>query len=154
MFVIALFKRFETSPVNSDVRRLLVYEFHSLVPKEGEDLQVNGWNWRPTLQLLLAAGVITEEDHEVMGCQGCGAKVDQEKAGRIADVVANKLSSMNPGQRMLPDLSVSSEPKKLAVFSPNMSTDDIDTNELYSTSFEWLHTFAKFCRSSKGFKVM
>jgi hypothetical protein len=30
-----------------------------LVPKEGEELQVNGWNWRPTLQLLLAAGVIT-----------------------------------------------------------------------------------------------
>jgi hypothetical protein len=75
-----------------------------LVPKEGEDLQVNGWNWRPTLQLLFAAGVITEEDHEVMGCQGCGGKVDQEKAGRIADVVAGKLSGMNPGQRMLADL--------------------------------------------------
>ena len=89
-----------------------------------------------------------------MGCQGRGAKVDQEKAGRIADVVASKLSSMNPGQRMLPDLSVSSEPKRLAVFSPNKSTDDIDTNELYSTSFEWLHTFAKFCRTSKGFKVV
>jgi hypothetical protein len=125
-----------------------------LVPKEGEELQVNGWNWRPTLQLLLAAGVITREDYEVMGCQGRGAKVDQEKAGRIADVVASKLSSMNPGQRMLPDLSVSSEPKRLAVFSPNKSTDDIDTNELYSTSFEWLHTFAKFCRTSKGFKVV
>ena len=125
-----------------------------LVPKEGEDLQVNGWNWRPTLQLLLAAGVITEEDYEVMGCQGRGAKVDQEKAGRIADVVAGKLRSMNRGQRMLPDLSVSSEPKKLAVFNPNKSTDNIDTIELYSTSFEWLHTFAKFCRSSKGFKVM
>ena len=125
-----------------------------LVPKEGEELQVNSWNWRPTLQLLLAAGVITREDHEVMRCQGRGAKVDQEKAGRIADVVASKLSSMNPGQRMLPDLSVSSEPKRLAVFSPNKSTDDIDTNELYSTSFEWLHTFAKFCRTSKGFKVV
>ena len=125
-----------------------------LVPIEGEDLQVNGWNWRPTLELLLAAGVITEEDHELMVCHGCGAKLDQEKACRIADVVANKLSSMNPGQRMLPDQSVSSELKKLAVFSPNMSTDDIDTNELYSTSFEWLHTFANFCRSSKGFKVI
>jgi hypothetical protein len=127
-----------------------------LVPKEGEDLQVNGWNWHPTLQLLLAAGVITEEDYEMLGCQGCGpkAKVDQEKAGQIADVLASKLSSMNPGHRMLFDLSVSSEPKKLAVFSPNMSTDDIDANELYSTTFEWLHTFAKFCRSSKGFKVM
>jgi hypothetical protein len=125
-----------------------------LVPKEGEDLQVNGWNWRPTLELLFAAGVITEEDHEVMGCQGCGGKVDQDKADRIADVVVGKLKSMNPGQRMLADLAVSSAPKKLTVFNPNMNADDIDTNELYSTTFEWLDTFANFCRSSKGFTVM
>jgi|SRR6185436_6792673 len=125
-----------------------------LMPKLGEDLQVNGWNWRPTLELLLAAGVITEQDHEVMGCHGCGGKVDQEKAERIADVVVAKLSSMNPGERMLANLGVSSEPKKLAVFDPSLNTNDIDINELYSTTFEWLDTFAKFCRSSNGFKVM
>ena len=125
-----------------------------LIPKEGEDLQVNAWNWRPTLELLFAAGVISQEDHELMGCQGCGAEVDQEKAGRIADVVAGKLSSMNPEQRMLSDLSFSSEPKKLTVFSPDTNADDIDANELYSTTFEWLDTFAKFCRRSKGFKVV
>jgi hypothetical protein len=124
------------------------------MPKLGEDLQVNGWNWRPTLELLLAAGVITEQDHEVMGCHGCGGKVDQEKAERIADVVVAKLSSMNPGERMLANLGVSSEPKKLAVFDPSLNTNDIDINELYSTTFEWLDTFAKFCRSSNGFKVM
>src|SRR5689334_22729043 len=56
-------------------RRVVIVLFKSfrnmsfiLVPKEGEELQVNGWNWRPTLQLLLAAGVITREDYEVMGC--------------------------------------------------------------------------------------
>jgi len=125
-----------------------------LMPKLGEDLQDNGWNWRPTLELLLAAGVITEQDHEVMGCHGCGGKVDQEKAERIADVVVAKLSSMNPGERMLANLGVSSEPKKLAVFDPSLNTNDIDINELYSTTFEWLDTFAKFCRSSNGFKVM
>ena len=38
-----------------------------LVPSEGEDLKVNAWNWRPTLELLFAAGVITEEDHELLG---------------------------------------------------------------------------------------
>ena len=125
-----------------------------LMPKLGEDLQVNGWNWRPTLELLLAAGVITEQDHEVMGCHGCGGKVDQEKAERIADVVVAKLSSMNPGERMLANLGVSSEPKKLAVFDPSLNTNDIDINELYSTTFEWLDTFVKFCRSSGGFEVI
>jgi hypothetical protein len=124
-----------------------------LVPSEGEDLQVNAWNWRPTLELLFAAGVITEEDHELLGCQGCGERVNAEKAGRIADAVIRKLNSMNPGQRMLADLSVSSEPKKLAMFSPNMN-EDIDNNELYSTTFEWLDTFVKFCRSSGGFEVI
>src|SRR6185369_17961072 len=119
-----------------------------LVPSEGEDLQVNAWNWRPTLELLFAAGVITEEDHGLLGCQGCGGRVTAEKAGRIADAVISKLNSMNPGQRMLADLSVSSEPKKLAVFSPNINDEDIDNNELYSTTFEWLDTFVKFCRSS------
>jgi len=124
-----------------------------LVPKEGEDLQVNAWNWRATLELLLAAEVITEDDHKVMGIW-CGAEVDQEKAERIADVVGGKLTGMNPSQRMLADLTVSSEPKKLAVFDPSMNARDIDTNELYSTTYQWFDTFAKFCRSSKGFKVM
>lgn len=125
-----------------------------LVPSEGEDLQVNAWNWRPTLELLFAAGVITEEEHGLLGCCGCGGRVTAEKAGRIADAVMRKLDSMNPGQRMLADLSVSSEPKKLAEFNPNIHDEKIDSNELYSTTFEWLDTFVKFCRSSQGFHVL
>jgi hypothetical protein len=125
-----------------------------LVPSQGEDLQVNGWNWRPTLELLLAAKVITEDDHERMGAQGCSGKVDAEKASRIGDVVVHKLMSMKPGERMLANLSVSKAPKKLAVFEPNMNVEDIDVNELYSTTYEWLESFAKFCRGSGGFKVM
>lgn len=125
-----------------------------LVPVKGEDLQVNAWNWRPTLELLFAAGVITEEEHKLLGCQGCGAKVDSKKAAQIADAVTEKLYSMNPGQRMLADLSVSSEPKQRAVFSPDSNAKDIDTNELYSTTFEWLDTFIRFCERSGGFKVV
>lgn len=98
--------------------------------------------------------MITEEDHELLGCQGCGGRVTAEKAGQIADAVVRKLDSMNTGQRMLADLSVSSEPRKLAMFSPNINDEDIDNNELYSTTFEWLDTFVKFCRSSEGFKVI
>ena len=45
-----------------------------LVPSQGEDLQVNAWNWRPTLELLLAANVIPEDDHELMGANGCGGE--------------------------------------------------------------------------------
>ena len=77
--------------------------------------------------------------------------VDEAKALLIAEVVAQKLRSINLGERMLGDLSVSKEPKQLVVFSGQ--ADDIDSDELYSSSYEWLETFAKFCRSSKGFEV-
>ena len=103
---------------------------------------------------MFAAGVIIEDEHQLLGCHGCGATVDAEKAGRIADAVIRKVDSMNPGQRMLADLSVSSEMKQRAVFSPDSNDEDIDTNELYSTTFEWLHTFGRFCERSGGFKVM
>ena len=125
-----------------------------LVPSQGEDLQVNAWNWRPTLELLLAAKVITEDDHDHMGAQGCGGKADAEKASQIADVVADKLIDMVPGERMLANRSVTKESKKLAEFGPGVNAKDIDENELYSTTYEWLEAFAKFCRSSGGFKVM
>jgi hypothetical protein len=115
---------------------------------------VNAWKWRPTLELLLAANVITEDDHELMGAQGCGGTADAAKASRIAEVVADKLRGMGPGERMLANLSVSKEPKKLAEFGPGVDANDIDENELYSTTYEWLETFARFCRSSGGFKVM
>lgn len=126
-----------------------------LVPSEGEDLQVNAWNWRPTLKFLFAAGVITENDYELLGFQGSGGRVNAEKADQMANAVTQKLASLNPGERMLADLSVSSEPKKKVVFSPDNNVKDIiDTDDLYSTTLEWLQTFVTFCRRSGGFHVM
>src|SRR5215470_6465214 len=122
-----------------------------LVPNEGEDIQINAWNWRPTLELLFAAGVITEDEHVRVGGQGLGGKVDEAKALLIAEVVQRKLLTMKPGERMLADLSVSNEPKQPVVFSPGMKSDDMNNNELYSAMNEWLETFVEFCRYSKGF---
>ena len=124
-----------------------------LVPSQGEDLQVNAWNWRPTLELMLAQNVITEDDHERMGAHGCSGKVDAEKASRIADAILDKLMSMNPEERLLANLSVSKSPKKFAVFGTGVNAEQIDVNELYSTTYEWLEEFSKFCRSSGGFEV-
>jgi hypothetical protein len=66
-----------------------------LVPEIGEELQVNAWNWRPTLELLLAEGVISEEDYDLLEVQGCGGRVNIEKAEQIADAVGKKVMSMN-----------------------------------------------------------
>ena len=72
-----------------------------LVPQNGEALQVNGWTWRPTLELLRAENLISDENYERMGAQGCGGQVDGEVARRIADVIDQKLAAMKPGERML-----------------------------------------------------
>ena len=141
-------------PLKRSVRRLLVDMSFILVPSQGEDLKVNAWNWRPTLELLLALNTITEKEHEQMGANGCGGKVDGEKASRIGGVVYEKLKDMKPKERLRANLSVTDEPKKLTVFSPGMNANEVDVNELYSASFEWLETFAKFCETSGGFEVL
>jgi len=125
-----------------------------LVPEKGEELQVNAWNWRPTLELLLAVAVISEEDYDVLGVHGCGGRVNSEKAEQIADAVSKKVSSMNSGDRLRSDLSITNEPKKLAVFSPGMNASELDTDELYAATFDWLTEFEKFCRHSGGFNVI
>ena len=115
--------------------------FH-LVPAKGEDLQVIGWLWSPTLQLLLSADAITEEDHQRMLTQGCGAKVDAAKATLLGDIVEQKLGSANL-RRKLTDRLVTNASEMLAAFGPNTEV-----------TYKWLRTFAKFCQSSGGFEVV
>jgi hypothetical protein len=125
-----------------------------LVQQNGEDLQVNGWTWRPTLELLRAENLISDEDYERMGAQGCGGQVNDELARRIADVLEQKLAAMKPGDRILADLTSTTQPKPTYTFGPTTKPDDIDVNDIYSASYEWLVSFKDFCRSSGGFKVV
>ena len=124
-----------------------------LVPKRGDDIQINGWNWRPTLELLLREGLIGEELHGRMGAQGAGGEVDEGSATRIAEAVERKLTAMRPGGRMLADLTVTDRAKPEFSFGPGTRSEDIDVNELYSATYEWLADFAAFCRRSGGFEV-
>ena len=55
-----------------------------LIPKHGEEIMINTWNWRPTLQLLRDANVIDDDLYERMGTFGREARVDADTAGRIA----------------------------------------------------------------------
>ena len=115
-----------------------------LVPKQGEDVQVNGWNWRPTLELIRSHGLVDEETFEKMGAQGCGGAVDGETAHKIAEVISARLSEMRPDQRMLHDLSVTAKAK----------SEDIQADDVYSATYDWLQVFASFCRRSGGFTVV
>ncbi len=124
-----------------------------LIPKHGEDLQVNGWNWRPTIALLLQANLIDEQQHELLGANGCQGTVDSNSAAKIADFMDQHLAKMSPGQRLRGDLTITSEPKKRSIFAPNSKAEDLNPVEIYSASYEWLVMFRDFCRTSQGFYV-
>ena len=87
-----------------------------LVPNYGDDLQINAWNWRPTIEFLRLEGVIDDETAERMTCHGCGGEADADLARRIGAAVARKLQNMRPGDRIRGDLSVTDAPKKVAEF--------------------------------------
>jgi hypothetical protein len=125
-----------------------------LVSKRGEEVQVNGWNWRPTLELLRREELISQENYERMGAQGAGGQVDAELACRVADVVEHFLMAMKPGERMLSDLTVTAKPKVKLILTPTTKPDDIDAVDIYSASYEWLGKFVDFCRRSGGFEVL
>jgi hypothetical protein len=60
---------------------------------------------------------------------------------------------MTAGHRMRADMTTTSDPRKQVTFSPNGSSTPIDSNDLYSVSYEWLVCFRDFCRECGGFEV-
>jgi hypothetical protein len=58
-----------------------------LVPKQGEDLQVNAWNWRPTIEFLRVEGIIDDETSELLTLNGRGAQADADLTRRMAIAV-------------------------------------------------------------------
>ena len=102
-----------------------------LVPLNGEQVQVNGWNWRPTLEVLHRENVITLH-----------GGVDRTKDKR------DEARRKNPGRWELTD-----RPKIEVIFTPQLESQEADVNDLYSADYEWLATFRGFCKVSGGFQV-
>ncbi len=124
-----------------------------LLPKQGKDIQVNAWNWRPTLRLMLEAGLIDDQQHELMGANGRGGGVDSETARKIADFLEQRLDRIGPGKRIRADLIATAAPKKKIVFTPDTRVEDIDAVDAHSATYEWLALFRDFCRTCSGFTV-
>ena len=124
-----------------------------LVPKNGEEIVINAWNWRPTLELLRDGGLIDEGLFERMGTHGCIAEIDATTACRIADFIEARLSVIKPEQRVLYDLTITDRPKTPLIITPGTKTDEINAIDVYSASYEWLVKFRDFSRTSGGFEV-
>lgn len=110
-----------------------------------DDLQINAWNWRPTLALLYRARLLDDEALERASAQGAGGRVTAEQALRIAEFLDRYLADLAPGQRVRSDGTVTSELKTYQL--------DQDPRELYSATYEWLSQFRDFCRTGGGFTV-
>ena len=128
-----------------------------LIPRNGEDVKINAWNWRPTLELLRKANLIDDDLYERMGRMGTSGRraiVDAGTAVRIADFLDEYLRTMNAGDRVRYDLTVTNEAKKPLIFTPGMQTDKIDVANAYSATYEWLVRFSDFARVSGGFEII
>ena len=124
-----------------------------LIPRNGESVMINAWNWRPTIELLRDANLIDEDLYERMGTHGLEAKVDADMACRFADCIHLKLRALKPGERIKADLTTTDRPKKQVIFTSDTRIDQIDAVDLYSAKYEWLVQFQDFCRTSGGFEV-
>lgn len=111
-------------------------------------VEVNAWNWRPTLEILRALGMLTPDRLEILGFNG-GAEVTAAEASAIAQRLRTEvLPNLQPQGRVLYDLTITAAPDDGTFHrAPDTQWQN------YSASAEWLATFAEFCATCQGFAV-
>ncbi len=114
---------------------------------ETHELKVNAWNWRPTLELIEQFQILEADELERMGFTGGGGTATLDQARIIADRLEVVLEDLKPKDRILYDLTVTSDPDTF-----ELHREQLDKN--YSATYEWLMEFAAFCRTCNGFTVI
>lgn len=113
------------------------------------ELQINAWNWRPTLEIIDTFGIIDKERLELMGINTVGARVSEDEAHRIGEKIRDEiLSKLMPQNRILYDLTITEEPDDFELYR-----EESEAWKNYSATYSWLKEFSEFCISSKGFEV-
>jgi hypothetical protein len=111
-----------------------------------EDLMVNWWNWRPTVALLLRAGVISDDLAERMHAGVGVADVNATQALAMADVIDVLLADLAKGERVLLDGTITDRPP---------AHDHLPVElDWYGAERRWLVSFADFCRRCGGFRPL
>lgn len=124
-----------------------------LVPASGEDIVINWWNWRPTVAMLVRAGILPAgEREERCLLNGCGGYLSGSEALQAAEYIDLLIVGMKPGQRVLFDGEVTDKP--IDYSKPISDWDEAETWQRYSALYHVLKEFAAFSRRSGGFKVV
>ncbi|MET8861767.1 hypothetical protein ABZW11_02305 [Nonomuraea sp. NPDC004580] len=113
----------------------------TLETPDGTSLQVNAWNWRPTLELLENSGVLDEETADLLG-YNIAVDLTADQAHRIATFLDTYLASLPDEARVMLDGSTTTEPD-----TNEFHRDDLSLN--YSASTDWLRRFRDFCHTAR-----
>jgi hypothetical protein len=109
---------------------------------------VNFWNWRPTIEIIRAAGLLDAPRLESLQQQCSATRVSSDEARLIARHLRDTvLPSLPSESRVLLDGTSTTKPDD-GTF--HRSPDEFDRN--YSASRSWLETFAAFCETCSGFE--
>jgi hypothetical protein len=109
----------------------------------------NAWNWRPTVELIRATGLIDDERLKRMGSNCSGVEVSEAEARAIARFLQEQvLPRLRPQDRVLLDLGVTDVPD-----DGTFHREPAELHKNYSASYEWLEEFATFCKECQGFTV-
>lgn len=112
-------------------------------------VEVNFWNWRPTVELIRSFGIIDDERLERINSQCCGGYVNASEARRIGEKIKSGiLPKLKDHSRIKLDLSITEEPDDY-----KMHYSD-DWMENYSCTKAWLVQFVEFCFRCGGFDVL
>ncbi len=101
-----------------------------LEPVTGSSISINGWNWRPTLELLHRTAILSAQTLELMSFTG-GGQATSGEAERIAEFLDSYLAGLDPGDRVTFDGALTAQPD-----TGEFHRDDLARN--YSATYEWL----------------
>jgi hypothetical protein len=118
----------------------------------GESVNVNWWNWRPTVAILTRAGILPEGERSDNCANGLGASVSEAEARAAAKHVEDLVKQMAQSDRVLMTGEFTDIPKTTTSKSVTEWTD-ADLRQVYSATRAWLEEFHVFCAKSGGFKV-
>jgi len=115
---------------------------------DDHDCQINGWDWRPILQIIRLLQIFDADRLVRMGFNGGGAEVTEDEARLIAEFLEGEvLPLLSDQDRVRLDLAVSNEGRWEGPI------ESAPQERLYGASKECLVGFASFCRSCRGFRV-
>ena len=115
--------------------------------QQGRSEKCNWWNWRPTMVLLQASGVL--DDVQLVTLDLGVGEVSGEQARLIARFLDEQvLPAVQPGERIKLDGTITAVPDDGTFYR-----EPSEQSENYSASEEWLRRFAAFCRVCGGFRV-